>query len=426
MKLPAVVLLASALCVQVPALRAASLPTSSAPGVSAEPLKAAQELVRGEVDAGRYLGAVTLVARGGSIVAWQAFGHRDLARSSVLERNAIFRIYSMTKPVTSLAVLMLMEQGKLGLDDPIGKFLPELANLQVFDGGSVQAPRLRPAARAITIRHLLTHTSGFAVGANDAPVARQLLDGAGLQQAPDLKTYCERLGRVPLALDPGVQFNYDGVQTVVLSRLIEVVAGMPFDQFLHERIFIPLGLEDTGFSVPQQQRARIAELTSTDANGRLVSVSLPHGGRAGDMLNPYPSGAGGLYSTASDYARFSQMLLNGGQLDGVSILTPQTVALMMTNQLTYLEPGAQEFRVGEGFGFGGYVVLDPARRGRPGSPGQFGWFGAASTYFMIDRRQQLIAILMMQHLPQGLPTDPAKITDQFYNRAYQSLVDDRP
>lgn len=425
--IPVLLLASGSWLLQAGAARAQSeapLPVASpaSQGVSAPGLNRVHELLQEATDAGEYLGAVTLVARNGRIVDWRAFGHRDLARTAPMDRNAIFRIYSMTKTVTSVAALMLMEQGKLALEEPIARFLPEFADMQVFVSGTAETPQARAALRPITILHLLTHTAGFAVGGEDPAEAVKKLERAALHESPDLKTYCERLSRLPLAADPGTRFNYDGVQIVVLSRLIEVVSGMAFDQFLQQRIFTPLRLEDTGFIVPEQERARIAEMTSTDREGRLVSAPEYVGTHAGDRINRYDSGAGGLYSTAADYARFSQMLLNGGELDGASILSRKTVQLMMSNQLTHLPARMHEFRAGEGFGLGGYVVLDAERRGRAGSVGQFGWFGAASTYYAIDREEQLIAILMLQHLPQGLPRDPPKLGVRFYNQVYQSLL----
>jgi CubicO group peptidase (beta-lactamase class C family) len=386
------------------------------------PLTQLHGFIQGEIDSGHYLGAVTLIARHGKIVDWRAFGYRDLARTSAMNPDSIFRIYSMTKTVTTVAVLMLMEEGRFSLDDPVARLLPEFADMQVFTGGTADAPQLRPATRPITIRNLLVHAAGFAVGGKDLPAAVQILERTDLGSSADLATYCARLARVPLAVDPGSRFNYDGVQIVVLGRLVEVAAGVSFEEFLRQRIFTPLRMMDTGFSVPGANRGRIVEMTSTDRDGHLVPAPEFAGKRAGEMLNPYPSGAGGLYSTAADYLRFSQMLLNGGSLDGVSILSDETVRMMMTNQLGHLDPPATEFRPGEGFGLGGSVVVDPAARGRPGSVGQFGWLGAASTYYSIDPREGLIAMLLMQHLPQGLPQDPPKISATFYNLVYQSLA----
>jgi CubicO group peptidase (beta-lactamase class C family) len=398
--------------------RTAALPLAdpASEGFSGTQLQTLHRFMQGVTDAGDYPGAVTLIARHGRIVDWRAYGSRDIAKSAAMEPNSIFRIYSMTKTVTSVALLALMEEGKLALDDPVARYLPEFADMRVFTGGTPDAPQTRTATRSITIRHLMTHRAGFAVGGEDAKDAVSILNRANLQQSADLKTYCARLSRVPLAVDPGTRFNYDGVQMVVLSRLIEVVAASAFDEFLQQRIFTPLRLVDTGFSVPVAQRDRIVEMSSADRDGHLVPAPEYSGIPPGEQLNPYPSGAGGLYSTAADFARFSQMLLNGGELDGMSILSPRTVALMMTDQLS------QEYTEGRGFGLGGYVVRDVARNGGWGSVGQFGWSGAASTYYTIDPKQQLVAILLLQHLPQDLPGDPPKISTTFYNLVYRSLV----
>jgi CubicO group peptidase (beta-lactamase class C family) len=307
--------------------------------------------------------------------------------------DAIFQIYSMTKPITSAAALVLMEDDRLSLEDPVGRFIPQFARMR--------------AARPITVRHLLTHTTGLAAGPN-------------LDEAPSLEAYAVSVSQLPLATDPGTRFSYDGVSTEILSRVIEVAAGMPFDRFISSRLLSPLGMVDTGFTVPHDKRDRIVEMSTTDEDGRLVTAGAAQN-PAGDMLKRYPSGAGGLYSTAGDYARFCQMLLNGGELDGVRILRRKTVELMLANQLTHLSPPVNEFSDAEGFGFGGYVVLDPKRRGQPGSIGQFGWSGAAATWFTIDPREELIAILMMQHLPRGLKHDPPRLGRPFYNLVYQAL-----
>lgn len=227
---------------------------------------------------------------------------------------------------------------------------------------------------------------------------------------------------MPLATDPGTRFSYEGINTNLLCRLIEVWSGQTFDRFLQERVLTPLRMKDTGFTVPVSQRHRIAQMTSTDATGQLIPARSYRGIEPGVAINPYPSGAGGLYSTAADYLRFAQMLLDGGELDGASILSRKTVALMMTNQLGNLEPPQLEFRPGEGFGLGGFVGIDPARRARLGSVGDFGWSGAAATFFTVDRQEGLIAMLMMQHLPEDSPKAPPRIGGQFFNLVYQSLV----
>ena len=393
----------------------------SAEGISAERLQRVAAFVQATIDNGQYLGAVTLIARHGKVVSWKAHGRREINASSELEPNAIFRIYSMTKPIASVAVLTLLEQGKFQLDDPVSKYLPEFANARVFTGGTAEAPELREPKRSLTIRHLLMHAGGFATGGGPNEAMR-LVDRAELQASADLKSFASRLSKVPLVDDPGTRWAYDGSQTNLLCRLVEVWSGQTFDRFLQERIFAPLRMKDTGFTVPESRRHRIAQMTSTDAMGQLIPARSYQGIEPGVAINPYPSGAGGLYSTAADYLRFAQMLLNGGELQGASILSRKTVALLMTNQLGNLDPPQLEFRPGEGFGLGGFVGIDPARRARLGSVGDFGWSGAAATFFTVDRHEDLIAMLMMQHLPEDSPKAPPRISGQFFNLVYQSLL----
>ena len=398
------------LCLALLASSASAADDPQQQGFSPERLEQVTQYLQAAIDKGQYAGAVTLIARRGKIVQWQGLGYR---------RDAIFQIYSMTKPITSVAALLLLEEGRLQLEDPVSRFLPQFANMQVLEAGK-DSPR--PAARPITIRHLLTHTSGFAAGEKLSGPAVDRLNDARVYESASLEAYAGAMAKLPLAYDPGTRFSYDGVSTEVLSRVIEVVAGVPFDEFVGKRILGPLRMVDTDFSVPAAKRDRIVEMTSTDDSGRLVRAT---GGPEvpGKMLKRYPSGAGGLYSTAADYARFCQMLLNGGELDGAVILGRKTVELMMSNHLTQLSPPVNEFSDAEGFGLGGYVVLDPARRGVLGSVGQFGWSGAAATWFTIDPKEQLVAILMMQHLPRGKPSDPPRLYRPFNNLVYQALVD---
>lgn len=421
---------ASALCFTLFACNAAAvdqtrpLPTADpqSQGFSPARLELVTSYVQSAIDQGQYAGAVTLIARRGRIVQLQALGHRDVARSSPMRPDSIFQIYSMTKPIASVATLLLMEEGRLLLDDPVSRFIPQFASMQVLEGENATTARLRPAARSITVRHLLTHTAGFAAGEKlKGPAVDRMLH-AQLDQSPSLEASAISVSALPLANDPGTRFSYDGVSTEVLSRVIEVAAGMPFDEFLRTRLFKPLRMPDTDFTVLRDERKRIVEMASTDAAGRLVTADAKLN-PAGNMLKRYPSGAGGLYSTAGDYVRFCQMLLNGGELDGVRILGRKTVELMMANHLTQLSPPVNEFSDAEGFGLGGYVVLDPARRGLLGSVGQFGWSGAAATWFTIDPQEQLVAILMMQHLPRRLPRDPPRLNRPFNNLVYQALAD---
>lgn len=419
----------AALCAGAAA--AQSAPTSPLPrgvaaaeGFSPERLARIAPFMHSATEAPAYLGAVSLIARHGKVVDWQAWGHRDLSRQVPMAPDSIFRIYSMSKMVTSIALLMLIEEGRLALDDPVARHLPEFAALQVFAGGSAEAPRLRAPARALTVRHLLTHTTGFATGGAGFEQPTALLERAELHRSADLRDFAARVARVPLAADPGQRFQYDGVQIEVASRLVEVVSGLPFDTFLKRRLFDPLRMPDTGFEVVLDQRHRIVDITTTDAAGRLVAA--PGLSPPGERLRPYFSGAGGLYSTAADYARLCQMVLGGGSLDGAQILGRKTVELMLMNHLTQTHPApglaATQFSASEGFGLGGSVVLDVARHGRLGSVGAFGWLGAASTYYTIDRQEQLIAILLLQHLPRDGAADLPKLAAPFYNLVYQALV----
>lgn len=424
--------LASLLCTLAAAGTAATAQTTPAPaiplvapaaeGFSATRLERLSGFMQAATDTGGYLGAVVLIARRGHAVDWRAYGRQDLARQTPMQRDAIFRIYSMTKPIATVAALMLMEEGKLGLEDPVALYLPEFAGLELMAGGTADAPVLRAPARPVTIRHLLTHTAGLATGSAGMEQAALLLERAAPQQARDLREFAARVSAAPLGAEPGTHFRYDGVGIEVLSRIVEIASGQSFDAFLRQRIFEPLRMTDTGFEVPTGQRSRVVDLTTMGPQGELVRASTASALEPGVPLAAYRSGAGGLYSTAPDYLRFCQMLLNGGSLDGRTLLGRKTVELMMTNQLTQIELPVGSLSAGEGFGLGGWVVIDAARRGRLGSIGAFGWSGAASTYFTIDPKEQLIAILLMQHLPKDDGRDLAKISSRFYNLVYQALV----
>ncbi|MGB3268719.1 MAG: serine hydrolase domain-containing protein, partial [Rhodanobacter sp.] len=403
---------------------AAPLPAARADtqGVSAVRLQRLHDFMDRATGADGYLGGVTLVARNGRIVDWQAYGHRDLARREPMRRDAIFRIYSMTKTVTSVAVMMLVEEGKLTLDDPLSRYLPGFQAPQVMVGGTADAPKLRAAAKPVTLHALLTHTAGYPAGVKGDEQAVTLMERIDPHGASDLRGFAERMSRVPLAADPGTRFGYDGASLELLARVVEVVSGQSFDRFLRQRIFEPLAMHDTGFSVSAAQRARVVDLTRMSAAGKLEIADTTSARHPGEPLNAYDSGAGGLYSTAGDYARFAQMLLDGGTLDGHTLLGRKTVELMLRNHLTMLDPPVTQFSDAEGFGLGGYVVLDPARRGQLGSPGQFGWSGAASTYYTIDPHEHLLAILMLQHLPrEDGGRDLPRISRNFYDLVYQAL-----
>ena len=394
-----------------------------AQGFSAARLQRLDRFMAGHTDASGYLGGVVLVARDGRIVEWRAYGYQDLARRVPMQRDSIFRIYSMTKTVASVAVLMLLEEGKLTLDDPVSWYLPEFADARVVDGGTADAPKLRKTGKPITLLHLLTHTAGFNAGLPGDEVAGALRERVDPYVATNLDEFARRMARVPLAADPGTRFGYDGASIELAARVVEVVSGMSFDRFLRERIFQPLRMHDTGFEVPADQRARVVDITMMGDDGKLRLDDGPSAATPGAPLRAYPSAAGGLYSTAGDYARFAQMLLDGGELDGTRLLGRKTVEMMMRNQLTMLARPVTQFSDDEGFGIGGAVVLENGRRGQPGSPGQFGWPGAASTSYNIDPKEHLVAILMLQHLPRPVPDDLPRISRHFHALVYQGLVE---
>jgi len=369
---------------------------------------------------GRFPGAVAVVEHRGRVVFHGHWGHADSAGTRPLDEDAIFRIYSMTKPVTSVAVLMLMEEGRLSLDDPLARYLPAFADRQVVIGGDPAHPQLAPSPRAITLRHLLTHTSGLAAASDTHPTATRLLTAADVDSATSLEDVAARLAAVPLADAPGTHFHYEGSNTELLARVVEVASGQPFARFLQQRIFDPLAMRDTGFEVPAAQRGRVVELPTGNDDGSLRVADTASARSPGVRLKGYDSGAGGLYSTAADYLRFAHMLLDEGRGNGRQLLSRKTVELMMADQLGGFAPAVPSQGPGEGFGLGGYVVTDAAARGRLGSVGQFGWSGAASTYFTIDRHERLVAILMLQYLPGG-ERPLASPSTRFYNLVYQAL-----
>ena len=369
---------------------------------------------------GAYPGAVAVVEHRGKPVFAGQWGYQDIGRTRPMRQDSIFRIYSMTKPITSVAVLMLMEEGKLSLDDPLSRFLPAFAGQQQVTG-SGEAAQLSAPDVTLTLRHLLTHTSGWVMDRSRYPITTQALSRADTDNAPSLTVLAERLAGVPLAKAPGTAFHYEGANTDLLGRVVEVVSGQPFAQFLQQRIFAPLGMTDTAFEVPPAQRSRVVDLASSTEAGSLVLANSHSARVPGARIKPYDNGAGGLYSTLDDYLRFARMLANDGRSGQVQLLSRKSVDLMMADQLAAgFGAPIEGFSRGEGFGLGGYVVTDPAIRGRLGSVGQFGWSGVGSTYFTVDRREHVVAILMMQYLPQGERHLPSPATP-FYNLVYQAI-----
>jgi CubicO group peptidase (beta-lactamase class C family) len=381
-------------------------------GLSSERLEHVSRVLRNEIEKGKIPGAVALVARKGRIAYFESFGVRDPQTRVPMTKDAIFRIYSMTKPITSVAVMMLQEEGRLVLTDPISKFLPQLAKLEVAaekkDPATGQIVfELTPTQREITIQDLLRHTSGLAYGSRtrNARVkeayAKEGVDARDLTNAE----LVDRLARVPLSNQPGAAWEYSR-STDVLGRLVEVISGKPLGKFFEERIFTPLAMKDSGFFVAKGKLGRVAQPFAIDpATGDKISLV--------DVAAPpkYESGGGGGVSTTDDYIRFAQMLLNGGRLDGVRLLSRTTVTFMASDQLGRIADTMHA--PGYTFGLGFSVRKDVGLAGQSGSVGEYGWAGAGGTYFWIDPREQLIAILMTQ------TPGPSRL---YYRRLFKELV----
>lgn len=355
---------------------------------------------------GEIAGAVSLVARRGRIADVHVTGLRDREQRLPMTRDTIVRIYSMSKIVTSVAALILVEEGRLRLDEPIATYLPALKAPKVFAGGTAARPRLVPAARPITIRHLLTHTSGFAYGLADSPVDEMYRTQALLTSSTS-DAFVGKVASLPLIAQPGQRFYY-GVNTDLLGIIIEQVSGQRLGDFMQARIFGPLGMVDTAFSVPPEKRARLARLYQRDGKGPLAPAGVSPGSSGPEPI-PYPdaegrlfqSGGGGLFSTADDYLRFAQMLLDGGTLGGIRILGRKTVESMAADQNRRL-PGPDQSHLG--FGFGVAMRLDHAGGAPAGSIGEYGWSGAATTMVDIDPQERLAAVLLTQLLPYDQPS----------------------
>ncbi len=377
-------------------------------------------LKRRYIDAGRFPGTQLLVYRRGNIVHSAVQGLADIERKVPMKDDTIFRIYSMTKPITSVAFMMLVEQGLVALDEPVHKYIPEWKNLGVFQAGTAPAFMTRPPARPMQIVDLLRHTSGLTYGfqqrSNVDAAYREKQIGA-VEKAGTLDTMIADLAKIPLEFAPGEAWNYS-VSTDVIGYLVGKISGMPFEQFLKERIFNPLGMTDTDFHVPAEKAHRFAACYNASPGGMMSfhspgasGLTLQDDPATSSFLTPpaFISGGGGLCSTAADYLTFCRALLNGGELGGVRLIGPKTLALMATNHL----PGGRDLPEmsrsmfaeatynGIGFGLGFSVTMDPAKTLIPGSPGEYAWGGAATTSFWIDPAEELIAIFMTQVLPSS-------------------------
>ncbi|MGH7212204.1 MAG: serine hydrolase domain-containing protein [Acetobacteraceae bacterium] len=395
-------------------------------GLSSERLARIDGWMRRLVDDGKLAGVSTMVMRRGQVAYFTAVGRADLARGAPMAADTIVRIYSMTKPLTSVAVMMLYEEGRFQLDDPIARFLPCFANMRVAVGGSRGKIDTVPAERQITIRDLLTHTSGLTYGFMESSMVDALYRElhVDFQTSNDsLATVAERAAALPLLAQPGRQWNYS-IATDVLGHLVAVISGQPFAEFLDARVIAPLGMADTGFHVPAEKTRRFAANYIRGPGGAPQLIDDPRESRYG-APPPIASGGGGLVSTAPDYMRFCRMMLGRGALDGVRLLGRKTVELMTANHLggDMAAMGMPRFSespyTGIGFGLGFSVTLDPAQAQIVGSPGEYAWGGAASTAFWCDPAEDMAVVLLAQLMPSS--TYP--IRRELRVLAYQAVVD---
>jgi CubicO group peptidase (beta-lactamase class C family) len=361
-----------------------------------------EAVARRYVDAGRYPGTVTVVARRDEVVCFDAYGRSDVARDRPMRTDTIFRIYSMTKPIVSLGLMQLYEEGLFQLDDPVVKFLPALGRPKVYDDGG-----LRESGREMTVRDLLMHTSGLAASNGKHPVGLLYQEAGlpGMDSDAALSELPARLAGLPQQADPGSRWIY-GISTDLVGLLCEVISGLPLDRYLRIRIFDPLGMVHTGFSVPEASIPRLAASYAYDDGGfKLADDPLTS---AYTRPRSFLSGVAGLVSTAGDYLRFGRMLAGGGSLDGVRIIGPRTLRFMTMNHLpggrdlaAFADFGGETKRAGQGFGLGFGVLLDPVVAQTIGTPGEYFWGGAASTAFFVSPADELAVIFLTQLRPSA-------------------------
>lgn len=403
-------------------------------GFSSERLARIKPVMQSYVDRRGFSGICTMLARRGSIVHFEQAGWQDRETQIPLSADTIYRIYSMTKPIICVALMTLYEEGRFQLFDPVAKFLPVFATVRVLAGAGEDRREIE-MARPITIRDLCTHTAGLTYSfLDDSPVG-EMYRQAGLLSDPErsLEALVGELARLPLAYQPGTKWHYS-MAIDVLAHLIEVISGRPLGDFLQDRLFAPLGMHDTGFSVSPQNRDRVATMYGLPDICTNSFKTIFEAWQAGfnerlDVEATYPTthtgnfarGGHGLFSTAPDYMRFAQMLLNRGELDGVRILAPKICDLMHMNHLPvallpYEINGLPSS--GYGFGLGSRVLMNVAESALPGSVGEYGWAGAAATYYWVDPQEELIGMLMTQSM-----VSPEPVSKDFQILAYQALVD---
>lgn len=416
-------------------------------GVSTERLERITQFMQARVADGTMVGGLGMIARNGKVVYNETYGLADREAQRVMEEDAIFRIYSMTKPITAVALMMLYEEGKFLLNDPIARYIPELANLEVAlstadgstgmvsdgttsrtvgEGDASKVGQTRKPRRQPTVRELLTHMAGFTYGVFGNTEVDKAYRAAGLLDPNrTLKEFVTALGKIPLQYEPGTKWHYS-VAVDVQGRLVEVLSGLSFGEFLRQRIFKPLDMRDTSFTIAPENLGRLAQMYSprgtagrgffAPSSGPGLEVAAPEASKRYIEGGAFESGGGGLLSTARDYMRFSQMLLNGGELDSVRLLSPKTIELMTTNHLGDIPMGFN--RQGAGFGLGFGLVLEPGLVGEVSSAGEYNWGGAAGTRFWIDPQENLIGLFMVQSLPHR-----TRLGAEFKVLTYQALLD---
>lgn len=390
-------------------------------GMSPDRMVRIDNLMEREIAEGKLAGAVCLLARHGKVAYFKAFGSQNVAEGTPMSKDTLFRIYSMTKPVTSVGLMMLYEEGLFRLSDPVEWYLPEFKDAVVAveeaepDSGDASFKTV-PARRPIIVRDLLRHTSGISYGPPENTTLGKLYKEADLfNPERTLEQMVKRLSELPLLYQPGTMYEY-GFSVDVAGRLIEVLSGVPYEQFLKERIFDPLDMKDTGFCVPLEKADRLAALYRAGKGGKLENVPSDEA-LAWDFLEPHamPSPGGGLVSTAGDYIRFAQMLLNRGELGNIRLLSPKTVELMTQNHL--VDGIDTPWWAPSGFGLGFAIEREPGAEGQLGSEGTFGWSGAASTRCWIDPKEDMVLLLMVQILGD------CPLEELFKIVAYQTLVE---
>jgi CubicO group peptidase (beta-lactamase class C family) len=395
-------------------------------GFSPERLQRLHSLLQKKVDDKQLAGIVTLLARHGKVVDFQTYGKKDLASGAPMDKDAIFRIYSMTKPVTGVAMMILYEQGKWNPGDPIAKYIPEFARLKVFKGADSNGqPILEDPLRAPTMADLMSHTAGFTYGIFGTTAVDKMYRDANVLGSANLQQMIDRLAGIPLLYQPGTKWVYS-VSVDIQGYIVEKLSGKTLGEFMRENIFEPLGMPDTAFHIDGEKLSRLATLYAANPAGALIPTA------GGNVAMNYtkepsmPSGGGGLLSTARDYLRFSQMLLNGGELDGVRILAPSSVTLMRTNRLSPAIMNSREYGIaffhvspGFGFGFDFGVYTDPGFIGQTVGQGTYLWGGAAGTWFWIDPKNDIVFIGMIQRILDANSPDMDTLTRA---SLYQALV----